>query len=1105
MKLTHSPGSVVFRKGNSSYSFFPTGDIDQFLNGNNLINEFVGNLKEGSANNIWLRIYRDGTIASYPLLGIHSGSTIYKQENSLITEGCAGGISYTVTFIPMDGVWFWDVRLSGTHETVDLVYGQDLGIGDKGGVLTNELYLAQYLGHTIFETENGYCICSRQNQTQSSGNPYIQQGLVRGKAIGYSTDGMQFFGTSYKATHVPQALSGDLENRNLQFECSYTALQTEKVVLDNPVYFTFYGLFRENHADAVRSLEFRDEVQEIFAKMEEEEPAEKLPAIHLNPEFGAPYTSPQWDEETVSRYFPNRQLEEYQDGTLLSFFTEDHAHIALQQKELISERPHGHIAATPASLDKVSSDIITTTYYMYGLFNGQTVAGNTSMHKFLSTPRGLLNILKNPGQRLWVKLDGQYRQLALPALFEIGVNYARWFYQLPEDTLIVTSFTAADSMEAVLDVHSESGKAYSFVVTNQLVLGSDEFCNDIEVEEKDGVLRFRPDAESWKGNPYPGLHYDLQIPGVSYEWSDDSIFFTDGVSQKHTLLTLTLEPVSSFQLNIRGALEEDEIAPCTLLSFEEEKARYQVYFQQLTAGFQLESNQELHEIQKLNQTIWWYSHNAMIHFSVPHGLEQPGGAAWGTRDISQGPMELFLATQNYQLARCVLLNIFSHQSAETGEWPQWFMFDRYTANAGECHGDVVFWPLKCVGDYLTACGDTSILSEVLPYSYGEKAADTLMGHLKTAVSTIEERFLEGTHLISYAGGDWDDTLQPASEELKERLVSAWTQALAYQMMNTLGHALLGSDEAFAHKLLDMAAKVGESFREYLIQDGVVAGFVFRDTDGSFHPMLHPADEKTGIHYRLLPMTRSIIADLASPEQAQENVRLIDEKLRCPDGIRLMDRPAQYDGGVSHLFRRAEQAANVGREISLQYVHAHIRYIEAMCHLGRTQDAWDALFQINPILIQEAVPNALPRQSNLYFSSSEGAFYDRYEYDRDFSRLREGTIPVKGGWRLYSSGPGIYLRQLVSGILGIRFQANALEIDPHLPALADGLRFTYRCFGALHTFVYHVNGSGQKGIKVTCDGKELPVTEVKNPYRMGGVSLSKELLANCDDEIHIYLQ
>ena len=61
------------------------------------------------------------------------------------------------------------------------------------------------------------------------------------------------------------------------------------------------------------------------------------------------------------------------------------------------------------------------------------------------------------------------------------------------------------------------------------------------------------------------------------------------------------------------------------------------------------------------------------------------------------------------------------------------------------------------------------------------------------------------------------------------------------------------------------------------------------------------------------------------------------------------------------------------------------------------------------------------------------FPDRYLlYDRDFEKLRDGTIGVRESWRLYSSGPGIYLHQLVSNILGIRFLGGSLIVDPVLP-------------------------------------------------------------------------
>ena len=90
------------------------------------------------------------------------------------------------------------------------------------------------------------------------------------------------------------------------------------------------------------------------------------------------------------------------------------------------------------------------------------------------------------------------------------------------------------------------------------------------------------------------------------------------------------------------------------------------------------------------------------------------------------------------------------------------------------------------------------------------------------------------------------------------------------------------------------------------------------------------------------MTRSMISELLTPEQAEAHYQLIQEKFYCPDGVRLMNRPANYVGGVSTHFQRAEQAANFGREVGLQYVHAHIRYVEAMAKLGKAEDVWNGL-------------------------------------------------------------------------------------------------------------------------------------------------------------------
>ena len=179
----------------------------------------------------------------------------------------------------------------------------------------------------------------------------------------------------------------------------------------------------------------------------------------------------------------------------------------------------------------------------------------------------------------------------------------------------------------------------------------------------------------------------------------------------------------------------------------------------------------------------------------------------------------------------------------------------------------------------------------------------------------------------------------------------------------------------------------------------------------------------------------MISELLTEEQAAEHYRIIKEQLYCPDGVRLMNRPAQYAGGVSTNFKRAEQAANFGREVGLQYVHAHIRYVEAMAKLGKTDEVWQGLLMINPVGLRDVVPNAELRQSNSYFSSSDGKFNNRYEAQERFGELRDGTVPVKGGWRIYSSGPGIYMNQLISNALGIRQSEGDLVIDPILPCQA----------------------------------------------------------------------
>ena len=180
------------------------------------------------------------------------------------------------------------------------------------------------------------------------------------------------------------------------------------------------------------------------------------------------------------------------------------------------------------------------------------------------------------------------------------------------------------------------------------------------------------------------------------------------------------------------------------------------------------------------------------------------------------------------------------------------------------------------------------------------------------------------------------------------------------------------------------------------------------------------------------MTQAVIGGLFSPQQARDHVATIRERLLFPDGARLMDKPLAYHGGIETIFRRAESAAFFGREIGLMYVHSHLRYAEAMCILGEAEAVCDALIVANPIAVTDRLKNTSLRQRNAYFSSSDAAFQDRYQASAEWRRVKDGAVAVDGGWRVYSSGPGVYVSTVIQHLFGIKRHLGQRFEKPRLP-------------------------------------------------------------------------
>ncbi len=213
----------------------------------------------------------------------------------------------------------------------------------------------------------------------------------------------------------------------------------------------------------------------------------------------------------------------------------------------------------------------------------------------------------------------------------------------------------------------------------------------------------------------------------------------------------------------------------------------------------------------------------------------------------------------------------------------------------------------------------------------------------------------------------------------------------------------------ANKLTEISEQIKADFNKLLVRDRVVAGYGLVEEDGSISLLLHPSDNRTNIRYSILPMDRGIISEIFTKEQAYHHQDLVEQYLKGPDGARLMNRPLKYSGGVQTLFQRAESSTYFGREIGLMYVHEHIRYAESLARTGKADAFLKALRQANPVAYRDIVPCGDIRQSNCYYTSSDVTFRNRYEADEHYEEIKTGKITLKGGWRIYSSGPGIIYR------------------------------------------------------------------------------------------------
>lgn len=1104
MTLKNSPGL--------SFEFLGNGSVKSIE-----VHPIRLNLKAATpfskpGTNVYLRI-RKKPFQFTALLGPESNSLFKVSGDAFIARGNWAGLEYTcVLQLSKSSLsWQWRVEVKNRSDhplELDLIHVQDAGLKPVNAGLINEYYVSQYLERRILvDKVFGAVACCRQNMQESTGHPWFML-ACKNTAVSGSVDGMQFYGKTCRETGIPEGLLADGPGGDYAGESSVFALQEKPFSLAaGAVHQSFFvATYLPNHPQATSEDDLK-RLPGLMFECNEETPSQQAndlipPAKNL---FHATPFLPVDDlsDDELERFFgKERRHREDENGRLLSFFSAQNNHVVLRAKEVMADRPHAHIMQARAGYLPDES-IMSTTCFAFGCFNSHITQGNTNFNVLLSISTSQFNLGPETGQRILVEVDGKRYLLGVPSAFEMGLNHCRWIYKHKDYCFQVRSWTSKAAPQVNMDFKVFGGNSVNLVITHDF-----DALNGwtIRPGSKAGEYLARPGTDSMIAGKFPDARFRLVINsrGSDCRAGGDEALAPHLNGPGTSLFVLDVRNTSDFCMSFIGEVPSAAEA----VGFEDPDRQWLSdcveawsSWNDLSLNLSLQGTQE--DIAAIREILPWYGMNAMTHFLTPYGLEQFSGAAWGTRDVSQGPIDLLLTLEKYDQARRVLCLIFSNQNPDGG-WPQWWMFDRYSQiRADSAHGDIFYWCLIALSNYVKVTGDLKILDEVLPYYHEKGPARAeqapLHEHVDRLIKMIVDSFIPGTALVPFDGGDWNDSLQPVSKDLAQRMISSWTVEMNYQAFSQYQRVYEETgNPRKAGELKDICEKIKADFNQYLVKDGVVAGYGLVADDRRISVLLHPSDTTTGIQYSILPMNRGIISGIFTRDQAEHHQDLIERHLKGPDGARLMDRPLRYRGGIQTIFQRAESSTFFGREIGLMYMHEHIRYAEAQARTGRAEALVKALRQAIPVGYREIVPCGDIRQSNCYYTSSDVTFRNRYEADERYDEIAGGKLTLRGGWRVYSSGPGIYIGLVVSRLLGLRMESGKIIVDPVLPRSWDGLSASLDLSGHPMTLHYAVKEGNYSPQAVSINGKAIPFVYEENKYRKGGAVISAEhFLARLD--------
>ncbi|MEO0514055.1 MAG: hypothetical protein AAF086_02020, partial [Planctomycetota bacterium] len=663
-------------------SVLANGCLQWITVGPTMINLFVGHPLGGGPMRLLIRKHDGDTVIHTQAVGPESTAAVSACDHAIRWAGTWNTLNYTVELIlhETEPAWAWRVTLDAAGDeaaagTYDAILVQDVGFADRGQIQNNEAYTSQYLDHQIFDHETfGPVIATRQNLAQHGGqHPQLLTACTTG-AAGALTDAFDFFGLAARAGHEPlHANTPTLPTRNRQYEFSCHVLQSRPicVAVNEVTVFRFVVSQLVDHPEASHVGDLA-RLNQLTADHDFSSGKQYTAVSSLvNPAVTCPLINGRTlSQSELEDHFGEASLwrhVETIDGEVASFFTNHQEHVVLPAKELKVERRHAHLM-TLGSDRLPGGATLCNTAYMSGIFASHVCLGNTSFNKLLSVSRDPLNLSRYSGLRLFVRFpesDSGWQQLGCPSVFRMGLHFCVWDYHLEDGrTITVICRTLDEVSEDQLEQCKGlcfqvmvGGGAVDLRLTSHLVLGDREHDQPIEVllDQNSGQASFKTSA-GMIGERYPESQWSMDFlnSSVSSLARMGGAELLDGQGQCSALPYLVAEwgRGEVFSWFIEGALGDVAANHRQLANRVEAKSGKPLLV--------LESDASS-SVGRLNEALPWFDHNASIHLTAPHGIEQYGGAAWGVRDVCQGPVEWLLARGEPDTVARILEDVFSHQ------------------------------------------------------------------------------------------------------------------------------------------------------------------------------------------------------------------------------------------------------------------------------------------------------------------------------------------------------------------------------------------------------------------------------------------------------------